>query len=349
VVLREGGAVHLRRLQGYLSAEFAAEFRRAIAENTTEAMRRKAQAGFVTGGKTFGYDNVPAPGGKRHRINEAEAAVVREIFSLAAEGKGLRVIAHLLNARGVPTPRAQQGRPSGWDMGTIRAILLRPLYRGQIVWNRSKKRDADGEQRQRPGPTSDWLTIDAPELRIVPDDLFEAATAQRARRSAIGPNGKHGLGGRPAKYLLTGLIRCACGAKYEARGLLGVYVCAARLRKGPTVCSNDLSFTIRELDQLALDCIEGQVLSEAFIDRILSTLPASTDHGRTAAERELHAAEQAVANLVALAKTAGVDIPALAAEIATESARVTALRRRLDALPEGRQQNRETLRAAMLQ
>src|SRR6185369_10628560 len=43
---------------GYLKSEFAAEFRRAITTKTSEAMRRKASMGKVTGGRVFGYDNV---------------------------------------------------------------------------------------------------------------------------------------------------------------------------------------------------------------------------------------------------------------------------------------------------
>ena len=61
---------------GFLRAEFAAEFRRAIAQKTHEAMLRKAERGEVTGGRILGYDTV----GKQRVINEAEARVVRDIY-----------------------------------------------------------------------------------------------------------------------------------------------------------------------------------------------------------------------------------------------------------------------------
>jgi site-specific DNA recombinase len=63
-------------------------------QRTADAMMRKARAGHVTGGKTFGYDNVnvDGPGGTRshvtRRINAAEAATVRRIFALCAQGLG---------------------------------------------------------------------------------------------------------------------------------------------------------------------------------------------------------------------------------------------------------------------
>ena len=60
---------------------------------------------------------VASNGARSHveqRINEGEAAVVRRIFELAAKGLGQNRIAKQLNAEGVPAPRAQQGRPTGW-------------------------------------------------------------------------------------------------------------------------------------------------------------------------------------------------------------------------------------------
>ena len=79
----------------------------------TDAMRRKARAGHVTGGRVFGYDNVEvldAAGRRSHverRINEAEAAVVRQIFALSADGVGQVAIAKHLNAEAAVAPRSQ--------------------------------------------------------------------------------------------------------------------------------------------------------------------------------------------------------------------------------------------------
>ena len=63
---------------------FADELEREKArQRTADAMLRKARAGHVTGGRVFGYDNVPvldAAGQQSHvdrRINEREAAVIR--------------------------------------------------------------------------------------------------------------------------------------------------------------------------------------------------------------------------------------------------------------------------------
>ena len=91
---------------------FADELEREKArQRTYDAMRGKALAGHVTGGRLFGYDNVRTDGGPVVRIiNEAEASVVRLIFELCAEGYGQSRIAKRLNEDGAVSPRPQQGR-----------------------------------------------------------------------------------------------------------------------------------------------------------------------------------------------------------------------------------------------
>ena len=92
---------------------FADELEREKArQRTYDAMQRKAKAGHVTGGRVFGYDNVEivGPDGQRshveRRINESEAAVVRQIFERCAAGDGLTRITRALNAEGALTQRA---------------------------------------------------------------------------------------------------------------------------------------------------------------------------------------------------------------------------------------------------
>ncbi len=161
---------------------FADELEREKArQRTADAMRQKAKAGYVTGGRVFGYDNVEerSQDGKRLHvrrvINEAEAPVVRRIFEECSRGRGFRRIAHQLNGLGLPAPRPSKGGPRGWSPSTVRDVLHRELYRGVIVWNRTQKRDAWGQRRPQRRSEQEWLRIEAPDLRIVADDLWQAA------------------------------------------------------------------------------------------------------------------------------------------------------------------------------
>jgi site-specific DNA recombinase len=187
-----------------------------------DAMRRKAAAGQVTGGRVFGYDNLEvlgANGERSHverRINEAEAAVIRRMFELCAAGAGLTRITKTLNAEGVPAPRPQLGRPHAWATSSVRAVLRRPLYKGEVVWNRTRKRDRWGQHRQHARPEAEWMRTPAPALRIVSEDLWARAHAElagRAKRStraaavATGHRGTCSPGSRAARSAAAGSLR----------------------------------------------------------------------------------------------------------------------------------------------
>jgi hypothetical protein len=222
-----------------LKAEVAEEFRQKIRKHTRDAMRRKALQGYATGNRIFGYDNVrQSEGHTVLRINQREAEVIRQIYSRSAAGDGARTIAAALNRGGVPKPRAQRGRKDGWSVSTIRAVLTRPLYRGEVVYGRTQKaynrelkkvyRDTTREKGQIRRPEDTWIRVTDPaveqRLRIVDPDLAERVDARlQDRRERYLASVKRTDGLRPhkahGKYLLSGgmLICPSCGGHFEAR------------------------------------------------------------------------------------------------------------------------------------
>jgi site-specific DNA recombinase len=199
-------------VMGYLEGEFAAEHRRVSAAHSTEAALRLARAGYVAGGRCFGYQNVREAGGVRRVIDPIEAEIVRRIFALAASGLGLVTIAKTLNAERAVSPRPQQGRPAGWAPSSVREVLHRTAYMGRLEFNRTQKRDSAGDVHQRPRSAAEWVTVALPETAILTAEQWDAAhqamDASRARYGHIAAPW-----GRQAKYLLTGLLTCgACGS-----------------------------------------------------------------------------------------------------------------------------------------
>jgi site-specific DNA recombinase len=203
-------------------------------QRTYDAMIRKAKAGHVTGGRVFGYDNfeILGPAGRRshveRRINEAEAAVVRRIFTLCADGTGLTRITKALNAERAVSPRPQQGRTAGWSPSTVRDVLHRTLYRGEVVWNQTQKRNKWGQTSPSARPEGEWLRLDRPDLRIVSEEAWNAAhTRLRAMKTRLAT----AQGERPivrrdidSPYLLVGshaagvaAARCRWSAESMAR------------------------------------------------------------------------------------------------------------------------------------
>ena len=264
-------------------------------------MQRKAKAGHVTGGRVFGYDNVEVVGadGKRshviRRINDPEAAIVRRIYELSAKGVGLTSIAKALNAEAAPAPRAQQSRPRAWAPSSVREILYRDLYRGQISWNRTRKRNAWGQAKREARKAKDWFSVPAPELRIVPDDLWTRVHDRQQQSKAVYLRGTKGqLHGRPAsgvesKYLLSGLARCGCcgGSMYVKSRSHGkkrafFYGCSSYHYRGSSVCANSLEVPMGRSDEAVLGAIRGDVMNA---DVISATLRKALARLKPAANR----------------------------------------------------------------
>ena len=329
-------------------------------QRTSDALERKARAGYVTGGSVFGFDNfdvLDVAGRRSHverRINEAEAAVVRRIFELAVGGLGQKRIAMQLNAEGAIAPRAQQERPHGWAQSSVHAVLFRELYRGEIVWKRTRKRNRWGEKLESARPESEWLRVPAPHLRIVPEDLWQAAHARIADSRAYYEKATHGLRqGRPravdSKYLLPGFARCGCcksglHVRSTHHGSVGnrrrvfLYACTAAYNRGPDVCGNAWRARMDEADQLILARI-GAILSPDLVDDVITRMRELLEPERQADAREQLARQvvraardvEKYAEAIALAG----DVPAVVRRLRAAEERRQALALQLETLGQG--------------
>ena len=338
-------------ITGMVRAEMNAEYRRQIAKWTREAMARKAKAGHVTGGRVFGYDNVRVDGHVERRIHEAQAAVVRRIFEMAADGAGVKKIGKTLNAERLACPRAQQGRPNGWAPSSVRSALFRTLYRGVITWGKTKGRDASGERRQQQQPPDEWLTIPAPGLRIVSDELWDRAHRRMKASAATYLRGTKGkLWGRPptgleSRYLLTGLSRCGmCGSglmahsRSHGRKRWPYYVCTGFHNRGRTVCENSLPLPMREADDAVLSelrdfVLQPDVVEGALQDALKALKPKAEDVQARRAELRtgIRRVEEETARLTS-AIAAGGELESLVKAVRDRESQRAHLQHELDTL-----------------
>jgi hypothetical protein len=105
-------------------------------------------------------------------INQAEAEIIRRIFSECVDGSSALDIAGRLDLEGIVAPRGRE-----WSASTINGsrkrlngIINNRLYIGKIVYNRQRfiKDPLTGRRQARPNPSSEWLEIEVPELAMVP-------------------------------------------------------------------------------------------------------------------------------------------------------------------------------------
>jgi site-specific DNA recombinase len=326
---------------------FADELEREKArQRTYDAMQRKARAGHVTGGRVFGYDNVEivgADGQRSHverRINAYEAAIVRRIFELCAAGAGLTRITKTLNAEGAPAPRPQQGRPAAWAPSSVREVLLRPLYRGEIVWNQSRKRDNWGQARRSERPTNDWLRVPAPSLQIVSDELWTKAQAQFGSRQLRFANAGRRRLDIDSRFLLSGFARCGiCGGGLAAlsrphgRERVHFYGCTSFWKRGANVCTNNLVARIESIDAEVLATLQDDILRPSVVEQAIALAleelsPQRRDEDRATVEREL-ATVRAECERLAVAIGRGGPLDALLERLRSRQERRSELERLL--------------------
>ena len=241
VTLSEG---EINELHVGLKGTMNALFLKDLAIKTHRGIRGRVEAGKIGGGNAYGYrvvktlDTNGEPIRGEREIVEEHAEIVRRIFREYVAGKGPQKIAADLNRDGIPSPTGKR-----WNDTTIRGnriissgILNCELYIGIIRWNRQKKlKNPDtGRVTYRFNPESEWIRADIPELRIVPQEQWDAAKARQdeltglykkqaeasraATRTMMAKNGGLNATHRP-RTLLSGLLFCGCcGGSYARRG-----------------------------------------------------------------------------------------------------------------------------------
>lgn len=298
ITLSEG---QVNELHVGLKGTMGALFLKDLADKTRRGLSGVVRDGRHAGGKAFGYRAVPGKPGKLEIIDH-EAEIVREIFEQYVSGKTPRDIAKALNARQVLPPRGQF-----WTASTINGsrtrrngIILNDLYNGTYVWNRqSFVKDPDtGKRISRPNPPSEWQRSEAPNMRIVPQELWEAAQSHKAARGGSRPHTK-----RKNKYLLSGLLKCGCcGAGMTVHDTRNGRVrlrCARMYEAG--ACDNRRAYDMRVIEKLVIDALRFELSKpEPMADfvkgynEMLRRKTASSTSVRAKTERQLAEVKAAI-------------------------------------------------------
>jgi site-specific DNA recombinase len=208
-----------------------AEYERTlITERMRRGRQRKLEAGLMLPWTRapFGYrvdpDRPRDPAGVR--VEEAEAAIVREMFAwYADETHSFCSLARLLEQRGIRTSTGL----ARWNLASIRDLLTNPAYAGQVYGNRwhhhgtLERRSATAPRKRSTMsrvavPREEWILV-AEIPPLVSQEQFDRVQARLAsnRRFARRNNKAH-------PYLLRGLVSCGvCGLACLARANMHRY------------------------------------------------------------------------------------------------------------------------------
>lgn len=318
-------------LQGIMAEAFLVN----LADKTRRGMKGVARSGRIAGGLCYGYRAVQGQPGARE-IDEAEAEIVRRIYDQYIIGQSPYSLARALNGEGIPGPRGGL-----WKVNSIAGdrrvgdgILCQELYRGRIVFNRRRfvKNPETGKRSSFINPASEWIVVEAPQLRIVGDDVWEAA--QQVRR-AIGP-----LQNRTKRSarLLSGLIVCAkCGGAFtiENRDRL----CCANAKSGNAMCGVRERIPAPIVERRVIDGLKRTLLAP---DVIAEAVRAYQEERKALRKQEASRRRDLERTIEEATRRAGriadqlIDSPSptLKTKLAEAEAQVAEARGELAALPE---------------
>lgn len=318
-------------LKGTMNALFLKD----LAIKTHRGIRGRVEAGKIGGGNAYGYrvvrrlDAHGEPIRGERAIDEEQAEIVRRIFREYVAGKGPKRIATDLNREGIAGPTGKH-----WSDTTIRGnrvissgILNCELYIGVIRWNRQRKlKNPDtGRSAYRINPESEWIRSQAPELRIVPQELWEAAkvrqdeltslycnqiAASRAgTQQMLAKNGGLNATHRP-RTLLSGLLFCGnCGGSYGRRGG-DRYACTNRMLGNG--CDNPRSVDRKALETRVLTGLRERMMAPGIAAEAMRAYTEETNRlnrqrrdSAEATRRELADIENAVREIVRVIEQGG--------------------------------------------
>ena len=269
----------LSKFDEYQSAETAKHVRRSMIAN--------ARDGFWNGASPpLGYKVVIAErrGDKNKKIlaiDEAEAPIVRKIFSLYLEGDGasgplgIKKIVSWLNGRNY----TYRGKP--FHVSNVDVVLRRTTYMGTHYFNQKDSRT--GERRAR----EEWVPIAVP--AIIDEETFQTVQARLGQRNPRQTPARVVSG----PTLLTGIARCGCpdcgGAMTIRTGKSGqyrYYACSRRATRGETACTGR-SIRMEKLDGIVLDALEERVLAPERLPELLTAFLEKSDESDQRRREEL--------------------------------------------------------------
>ena len=257
-------------LKGTMNALFLQD----LADKTRRGLKGRVEKGKSGGGISYGYNikkTFDAHGhilrGERE-INDHQASIVLLIFEHYASGKSAKAIANIFNQEAIPSPSGRK-----WGQSTINGnrkrgtgILNNELYIGQLIWNRQKfiKNPSTGKRVTRMNPECEWIRKNVPHLRIVPQNLWDAA---KARQKSLDSKGKIApWAKRRPRYLFSGLLKCGqCGGGYSKISQEH-YGCSQSRNKGAAVCDNRKTIRRDFLENTVLHAVQDHLVNAELLD-----------------------------------------------------------------------------------
>ena len=232
----------------------------------TRGMTEKATRGEPTCPPPFGYimrDKMYYPDEESGKAN-----IVREIFTLYANGVKQREIAMMMGERGIRT-RYGKKPENRW----IDYVLHNPCYIGKIRWSLDgaravSKYDFENEK---------IMTVDGHHEPLISMELWDKVQKMLEEQRKVYP--KYARKSQPIDHLLKGLVRCSsCGGTLAVNGKSGKAGtrCLQCCNYSRGSCHTSHGITIPRIEAAFIEGLKQAVGAKQFT--LVPTKPKNTDH-----------------------------------------------------------------------
>lgn len=279
---------------------------KSTSKKVKEVKKAKGLAGEHLGAPPYGYLRNPDDK-TRWLVDEEAAAVVRRIFSLCMQGKGVSDIATILWKNKVLTPSAYKAskgigvakvseNPYCWESATVAAILENMAYIG-ITESFKSTRLGFKSRKRIPTAKDRRAYIENAHTPIIDTEMWEKVQTIRENKR------------RPTKSGMTsifsGLLYCAdCGAKLSLATANGYVHFRCSMYKRTSRTQNCTQHYIREdaLNQLVLKQLQHflsylQQFERVFIKQQIDTTLAERRYELSAKQKQIEKDEKRMKEL----------------------------------------------------
>lgn len=256
--------------EGMLEA-IAEWYSRNLSENVRRGLMDNARKCLYNGATVYGYDGIR---NERYRINEEQAAVVRQIFQLYIDGYSLAAIARILNDAG---QRTESGKL--FTINKLYNILKQERYLGIYIF--------------------DDVRVPGGMPAIIDEQTWEAAQLMKGKTS------RH-YDKNPVEYLLTGKAFCGHCSKpmvgdsgtSKTGTMHYYYTCQSKKRRSG--CDKK-SVRKDHLEDAVVDFLLSLLTDESEIEKIADAVDKVMQERRNssplrAMETELRETERRISN-----------------------------------------------------
>ena len=258
-------------------------YARDISQKICSAMQTMQQNGIPRGKAPYGYKLVKDENNNNKMvIDDAPAAVIREIFSLFISGKTRREIADILNEKGVLTPYCYRLRNNPeslvdreylrWTSSNVRCILINDTYTGRYTTGKRVQAFYKNEGRHF-APQNEWTVFEEHHEPIISKEDF-AKACEIAEKHAR----KQKTYTKRTENLFRGKMFCGCGSSliYCSSTKNAYYHCHRKANYGKDVCNAE-HIKVAYVENIVLAAIKEQIDFLLEEDRIIKALSKNSE------------------------------------------------------------------------